>query len=232
MKDFKNKTLLVFGDSIMYGSGNGGVGVGEYLEYNYGFTLKKYCVGGARVGYDDGKSWIVEQVRQAVSNGEKPDLIVFNGFTNDCNMTDGKNCDVQFGSLSDSAPTDIFNVEKTNANFTDCFKSICEAFKKYFPQSKVLFVRPHKMGRRGADVQIKYGECAVRICKEYGFSVADIYADGKLDTFDEAMRDEYTFDSYNWGRGDCTHPNAAGYLKFYMPLIGNAVISLFKGEEK
>ncbi|MDE6613602.1 MAG: hypothetical protein K2K28_03505, partial [Clostridia bacterium] len=112
MKEFENKTLLVLGDSIMYGSGNGGVGVGEFLVNRFGFTLKKYCVGGARVGYDEGKSWIVEQLRQAVNNREKPDLIVFNGFTNDGNMTDGKTCDGPFGCLSESAPTDIFNVEK------------------------------------------------------------------------------------------------------------------------
>ncbi len=29
MKDLSGKKVLVFGDSIMYGSGNGGVGVGE-----------------------------------------------------------------------------------------------------------------------------------------------------------------------------------------------------------
>ena len=32
MKDLSGKKVLVFGDSIMYGSGNGGFGVGEYLE--------------------------------------------------------------------------------------------------------------------------------------------------------------------------------------------------------
>ncbi|MDE6104932.1 MAG: SGNH/GDSL hydrolase family protein [Clostridia bacterium] len=230
MKEFENKKLLILGDSIMYGSGNGGVGVGEYLEKSLGFTIIKYCVGGARVGYHEGKSWIVEQVQQAINNGEKPDLIIFDGFTNDCNMSDGKNCDVPFGSPSNNVPTDIFKIKKSNTNFCGCFKSVCEALKKYFPQAKVIFVRPHKMGRRGAEVQVKYGEYAVKVCKDYGFAVADIYADGKLDTFDEAMRDKYTNDSYGWGKGDCTHPNEKGYLKFYMPLIESAALNLLKGE--
>ena len=90
MCDFSGKTLLVLGDSIMYGSGNGGKGVGEYLGERFGFILKKYCVGGARVGYYEGKNWLVEQVRSAILDGISPDYIIFDGFTNDCNMTDGK----------------------------------------------------------------------------------------------------------------------------------------------
>ena len=57
MSGFGGKNLLLLGDSIMYGSGNGGVGVGEYLSADLGFNLIKYCVGGARVGYREGKSY-------------------------------------------------------------------------------------------------------------------------------------------------------------------------------
>ena len=38
---FKNKTVAIFGDSIMYGSGNNGFGVGEYLEKDLGVRLIK-----------------------------------------------------------------------------------------------------------------------------------------------------------------------------------------------
>lgn len=230
MKNYVDKKLLILGDSLMFGSGNNGFGVGEYLAAHLGFTLSKYCVGGARTGWQEGKSWIVEQTRTAIENGEKPDLIVFDGFTNDCNMHDGKTCDIPFEGENNSAVTDIFDVKKENTNFTDCFKSVAAALKKYFPNAKILFIRPHKMGRRGVEVQIKYGERAVEICKKYKISVADIYSDSGLDTFDETQRDKYTNDSYGWGKGDCTHPNATGYEKFYMPLIEKAVEELFKGE--
>ncbi len=228
MKEFSGKKLLIFGDSIMYGSGNGGYGVGEYLANRFGFSLAKYCVGGARVGRQEGKSWIVEQVRSAIERGEKPHLIVFDGFTNDCNMTDGATCDVPLGGEHNPTVCDVFGVSEVNTNFTDCFESIAASLIKYFKDSKVLFVRSHKMGRRGAEVQKVYGERAVSICKKYNISVADIYNDGGLDTFDEALRDKYTNDSYGWGRGDCTHPNADGYEKFYMPVIEEAVLKLFK----
>lgn len=82
------------------------------------------------------------------------------------------------------------------------------------------------MGRRGEKVQILYGERAVQICKKYGVTVVDLYADSGLDTFLADHRDKYTCDSYNWCRGDCTHPNAEGYERFYMPLIESALKAL------
>lgn len=224
MQAIKGKRLILFGDSIMFGSGNEGFGVGEYLEKDLGLSLAKYCVGGARTGFCDGKSWIVEQVREAVNNHEAADLIVFDGFTNDCYKTDGVNCDVPLGDVTDEA-TDIFSIEKS-ASFSQCFESLACAFAKYFPTAKALFIRPHRMGRREEDLQISYGERAVEICKKYKIAVCDLYRNSGLDTFLPEDRDRYTNDSYGWNRGDCTHPNALGYEKKYMPLIERAVKEL------
>ncbi|MDE6597066.1 MAG: SGNH/GDSL hydrolase family protein [Clostridia bacterium] len=224
MQAYKGKKLLLFGDSVMYGSGNGGFGVGEYLEKDLGLKLAKYCIGGARTGFYEGKNWIVEQLREAVNNNETADIIVFDGFTNDCYKTDGKNCDVPLGEISDKV-FDIFDIGNS-ANFSECFESIVCAFGKYFPTAKVLFVRPHRMGRREEGLQITYGERAVEICKKFNISVCDLYKDSGLDTFLPDDRDKYTNDSYGWGRGDCTHPNALGYEKKYMPLIERAVKEL------
>ena len=154
MNGFKGKTLLLLGDSIMYGAGNGGYGVGEYLVKDLGVKLKKYCVGGARVGFCEGKNWLVEQVRSAVNDGVVPDYVVFDGFTNDCFRTDGVNFDVPLGNTVSVAP-DVFAVEKTD-DFSICFESIVAAFEKYFPAAKALFVRPHKMGRREEEAQKIY----------------------------------------------------------------------------
>ena len=224
MQAIKGKKLLLFGDSIMYGSGNDGYGVGEFLEKDLGLKLSKYCIGGARTGFYIGKNWIVEQVREAVNNTETADIIIFDGFTNDCYKTDGENCDVPLGEIEDKA-IDIFKIEKS-ANFSQCFESIVSAFETYFPAAKVLFIRPHRMGRREESLQILYGERAVDICKKHNITVCDLYKDSGLDTFLSEDRDKYTNDSYGWGRGDCTHPNALGYEKKYMPLIERAVKGL------
>lgn len=227
MCTFKGKKLLVFGDSIINGSGNGGIGVGEYLEQHLGFEMKKYCVGGARVGFCHNKNWMVEQIRDAVKNGETADYIVFNGFTNDCDMGNGKTCDVPLGELTEGFDNfDIFAVQKEGSTFSNCFENIMHAFKKYFPNAKLLFVRPHNMGRRDDYFQRLYGERAVEICKKWGVAVADIYKDSDLNTFLPEHRDKYTADTYGWGIGDCTHPNAAGYLEKYMPIIEEAIKKL------
>ena len=227
MYTFKGKKLLVFGDSIINGSGNGGIGVGEYLEEHLGFEMKKYCVGGARVGFFPNKNWMVEQIRDAVNTGETADYIVFNGFTNDCNMGNGKTCDVPLGELTEGFDNfDIFSVQKEGSTFSNCFENIMHAFKKYFTDAKLLFVRPHNMGRRDDYFQQLYGERAVEICKKWGVAVADIYKDSDLNTFLPEHRDKYTADTYGWGTGDCTHPNAAGYLEKYMPLIEEAIKKL------
>lgn len=39
MKNMKNKKVALFGDSIMFGSGNCGFGVGEYLEKDLGVKI-------------------------------------------------------------------------------------------------------------------------------------------------------------------------------------------------
>ncbi len=218
MGNFSDKRLAVLGDSIMNGSGNHDYGVGEFLRDGYGFTLFKYCVGGARAGYDKGKSWIVEQVKDVIKACAIPDVIIFDGFTNDCNMTDGINCDVPLGSRG--AVKDIFEVTAEDT-FATCFESIASALKKYFEKADIIFVRPHLIGRRDRELQRVYGDMAAEICRDYGIKIADIYNDSGLDTFDADMRDRYTNDSYGWGRGDCTHPNEEGYKRFYLPLILN-----------
>lgn len=220
----KNKTLALFGDSIMYGSGNNGFGVGEYLEKDLGVRLKKYCVGGARVGYNEGKNWLVEQVKSAIEEKISPDYIVFDGFTNDCFRTDGVNFDVPLGEIKSDVP-DVFGI-KTTDDFSTCFESIVCAFEKYFPSAKVFFVRPHKMGRREEEAQRVYGDRAAEICRKHKIAVADVYNKSGLDTFLADDRDKYTADTYGWGKGDCTHPNAAGYEKFYMWLIEKALEEL------
>lgn len=220
MEKFKNKILAVFGDSIIDGAGNNRFGIGEYLKRELGFKLLKYCVGGARTGYCEGKSWIVEQVRKAVFDKIYPDFIVFDGFTNDCCTDEMGACNVPLGEIAEGFDGfDIFKVLKESTTFSYCFENILSAFRTYFPKSEVLFVRPHKMGRRGEEVQKLYGERAVALCKKWGVKVADIYADSDMNTFLKEHRDLYTADTYGWGCGDCTHPNARGYEEKYLKII-------------
>lgn len=218
--DMNGKTVAVFGDSIAFGSGNNGFGVGEYLEKRLGLKPVKYAVGGARVGFREGKNWLIEQVQNAIRDGIAPDYIIFDGLTNDCNISEGAaEPDVPLGEMTEGYEgLDIFKVEKT-FTFSRCFEEIVFAFLKYFPKAKILFFRPHNMGRRNDKLQRLYGERAIEICKKWGVACVDLYSESGLNTFIPEHRDTFTADSYGWGRGDCTHPNALGYELKYIPLI-------------
>jgi hypothetical protein len=221
MKDLQNKTVLILGDSIMYGSGNNGFGVGEYLEKDLDMKCIKYAVGGARVGYREGKNWMVEQVRAIIQDGVEADYILFDGFTNDCNQDHPEDApDIPLGEISKGyAPQDIFEIEKENTTFSGCFESILYALSIHFPQAKMLFIRPHNMGRRDDVLQRQYGERALAILRKWGIAYVDLYSECGMNTFLPTHRDLFTNDSYGWGRGDCTHPNSFGYEQKYMPLI-------------
>lgn len=218
--DYSDKLLAVFGDSIANGSGNNDFGVGEYLCRDMGFKLKKYAVGGARVGFKQGKNWIVEQVRKALEDKIEPDYIVFDGFTNDCNISEGATApDVPLGEISGGyGGFDIYAAGKEDT-FSYCFETVLYTLMTAYPKAKILFFRPHNMGRRDDALQKLYGERAVALCKKWGVAVADLYSESGMNTFLESHRDLFTYDSYGWGRGDCTHPNALGYELKYMPLI-------------
>lgn len=228
MSNLKGKKVLVFGDSIMFGSGNNGFGVGEYLVKDLGVTCKKYAVGGARVGFKEGKSWIPEQVMKAIENREEADYIVFDGFTNDCNISEGATePDVPLGEIPYGYECgDVFSLTKEGSDFSACFQSVIYTFLTRFPQAKLLFVRPHNMGRRDDKLQRKYGKRAISICEKWGVPYVDLYRESGLNTFIPVHRDMFTCDSYGWGKGDCTHPNAAGYELKYMPLIESALLRL------
>lgn len=225
--NYEDKTLVIFGDSIMNGNGNNEYGVGEYLSAQLGFKLKKYTVGGARVGYVCGKSWIVEQVKQIIDDGVQPDYIVFDGFTNDCNIKEGATTpDVPLGDFSVGyTPKALNDISRTD-DFSTCFDAIVFALLNNFPQAKILFVRPHNMGRRDDRLQKLYGERALAICSKWGVPYVDLYSESGLNTFIPSHRDMFTNDSYGWGRGDCTHPNARGYEQKYMPLIISKIETL------
>ncbi len=217
--DFSDKILYVLGDSIAYGSGNNGFGVGEYLSRDMGFKLKKFAVGGARVGFKNGKNWLVEQVR-AVLCENPPDYIVFDGFTNDCNISEGATLpDVPLGVISEGYSGFDINKVTEKDTFSRCFEEILFALLTTFPKAKILFFRPHNMGRRDDFLQRQYGERALDICKKWGVAYVDLYSESGMNTFIAEHRDMFTNDSYGWGRGDCTHPNALGYELKYMPLI-------------
>ncbi len=219
MFTLKGKSVLVLGDSIMAGSGNHEYGPGEYLRDELGATLYKYCIGGARTGYFEGRSWVVDKLKDAIEDGVDPDNILFDGMTNDCYKTDGEHYDVEIGDMPQGFFQYDLNAIKKTDTYSVCLDAIIYTLMSKYPKAKILYIRTHNMGRRTDEGQRMYGERAVSLCKKWGIPYVDLYHESGLNTFIPAHRDLYTADSYNWGIGDSTHPNDLGYRTKYMPLI-------------
>ena len=220
MNNLENKMVLILGDSIMYGAGNNGKGVGEFLEEICHMKFIKRAINAATIAFwNPEKSWIVDQVREVLRENINPDYIVMDGFTNDCCVLDGT-MDTPRTLLGNENPKliDINDINESN-NFSECFISIIQTLRDNYPKAKIVFVRPHNMGRRLDHLQRLYGERAVLLAKKYNLEICDIYNESTLNTFDPIQRKKYTFDRFNDGLGDATHPNELCYREIYMPLI-------------
>jgi hypothetical protein len=101
----------------------------------------------------------------------------------------------------------------------------CKTLLTYFNDKKIIFVRVHNMSSRNKTLQKVYGNKAIKICKKWRIPYVDIYSEGELDTNNPTQRLTYTVYKPELGTGDGTHPNKAGYEKFYVPMILNKIIN-------
>ena len=218
----KGKRALSFGDSIMYGTGNDGEGMGEMTAIKYGMTCTDYAVPGATLGESKDRGHIPDQIRRAHTQKKTADVIFLNGGTNDMNHT-------AFGSL-----TKGFDMEKTSEKeYTGGFERTLWMLGKYWKDAPVIYVRAHNMDLGEDARERKYGERAMEIALKWNISAVDLYNDSDLNTEDPAICNRYTYvnPSSNY-TCDSIHPNAIGYAKFYLPPIADNLDKLFEKETR
>jgi len=203
-----DKLLYTFGDSIMAGDGNNGKGIGDLIATKYNMRFTEFALGGSTVGYNSSRSQnqlIYNQVANAVATNIKPDFILFNGLTNDIsNDTDSTNPRVPLGTVSSG-----YNRVSDVSTFTSAFEQICFDLLTNFPNSIIIYVRPHNMASRDKQRQIDYGERALELCRKWGIPYIDMYS--MFNTCLEPVRSAFL--------SDYTHPNETGYVEKYLPPI-------------
>lgn len=200
------KTVAVFGDSIMYGAGSDSKGAVDILAEKYDMTVAKYCVSGATMGVrTDDPSYTVDeahhiakQVRNAISASVKPDLIVFNGGTNDIG-----------GQIPIGTMSEVYTQPATESYFADGFETVAYLLKKNFVGVPMIYMRAHNMSSRSYTGQIEYGELGNQIAEKWGIRNVDMYI--RMNTQLAEYRTLYL--------ADYTHPNNAGYNKYYVPAL-------------
>lgn len=214
------KRVLSFGDSIMYGAGNGGEGIADMLAEKYGMTVSDYSVSGATMGVSKGRSHIPDQVRKAAAAKEKADIILLNGGTNDMFAT-------ALGQIKDG-----FDREKAGEDdYSGGFEKTMWLLQKTYADVPVVYVRCHNMKLVSAEREERFGERGVEIAAKRNAATVDIYSESGLNTEDPAQSARYTYLDPDKGYvSDAIHPTAIGYAKFYLPLISQTVVQRFSKE--
>lgn len=220
------KTMYDFGDSIVAGHTDKPNRFTKLIaDANY-MTLGSFAKGGASVIRKDGdkeangelavNNYIINQVNAAPA--EEPDIILFNGYTNDIKLDD----------IETMLKTTKAGGGTSENSFDAAFREILDAMKAKWPNAKIVYTTVHKNGGRDWDLQVECRKQAMAICEEYGVTVADIFdytaTDGEvLDTYNNSEQ----FSKYIIG-GSGSHPNKTACLKFYVPLVTETMIGLYE----
>lgn len=230
------KSVYAFGDSIVYGHNTPSQSFMRLLADEYGMNLTMLAKNGATVVTTDSYSkedpeeettdnYIINQIKSAPS--EAPDIIVFDGYTNDAYgdpATDSFNSNgahiniwEHLGEIQGSGATSF-----DTSTFCGGFEKIIYEMRKKWGDTPIVFTTIHKSGGRDWDTQCKLRELSLEICDKWGVDVADIFSDTNLDTRDEGHMSQYIIN------GAGSHPNVSACREFYIPVVSkklNEVLS-------
>lgn len=216
MTKLEGKTLYGFGDSLVRGHWLD-VGMLDDVAEKHGMRYTKYAQNGATV--IPGIAWklkkedwpdIAAQIEGAPK--EQPDFICFDGMTNDISPLVRQH---YFGRIAPG-----FAGGYDTSTFTGAFEQICLRLREKYPESRVIYICPHKMKARDPLCQEIFQARAKEVCEKWSIPYADVYGASGLDTCDEEIRRQFSYDR----PGECTggsgtHLNAEGYARWYAPLI-------------
>lgn len=215
----KGKHILSFGDSIMHGDGNCYVGIAELMAQKYMMSATDYSKGGATFGVVRDREQISIQIQRAVQNGEKADIILINGGTNDMRK-------VKVGSISD----DFDFRENGREFFSNGMEFAFGLIKEYYENVPFVYIRAHDMQFSLERNELHYGAVALSICDKWDVPVADVFNDSEFDGHNEQIKSKYTVHTTKCKNGDSIHPNRIGYYKYYIPLTVECVTESMKTE--
>lgn len=217
LRILKGKTILSFGDSIMYGDGNSGVGLAELMSQRYGTKTIDYSKGGSTFGVASGREQISDQILRSLQNNDTADIILLNGGTNDMRK-------VKCGEISE----DFHYEEHGRKYFCSGMEYALGLIKENFENVPLVYIRAHNMTFSLERNELHYGKTALDICEKWEVAVADVFSDTDFNTHNEDMKYDYTFHSKVQAYGDSVHPNRMGYYKYYVPITVEKIKGFFE----
>lgn len=208
----RGKKIVYDGDSICESrtsgtSANGG-GYAKLIADHTKSTYVNQAVGGARLCVNSDRHSVVNNLGNLPMDG---DLYCFEGGINDfwgntpigeCSLTD------YTGAVDDAticgALETIFRYALTN-----------------FVGKPVCFIITHKIqntaytANSNGDTFKDYRDAMIQVCQKYSIPYYDAFSESGLNGWNEAQKNAFT------SSADGTHPNEAGYRRYYVPQLLN-----------
>lgn len=219
-KTYSGKLIYSFGDSIMAGDGNDGVGYAKLIADKYGMTSKNFSKGGATFGYFEDRSQICEQIKKSFEEKEKPDIILINGGINDARYEKSGSVNISnFDYKANGNKTFVAGMEYAIGELLDNYKD-----------SIMVYNTTHKTNTIGEKKEKEYADTSLVICDKWEFPVVNLYYESGFDPENKEDVDKYTSYEEDLDGGDTVHPISSGYMKFYLPLIMDKMDSEYKSK--
>lgn len=218
-------SVYAFGDSILYGHNRPQTSMPRLMAGRYGWKLSMFARNGATVL--PGENQILRQIDAAPNDA--PDLIVFDGYTNDAYGSKendpfnkaGEKPDVtaRYGVIQGYRAA-VFDQN----TFCGAFEALIDAMKQKWPESRIVYLTIHKSGARDFAIQCRLHDLTVEMCGQWGVAVANVFSDTELDTRRAGDMHDFMID------GSGSHPNEECCMKFYIPTLTTKLISMFERE--
>ncbi len=207
---YKNKTGVVFGDSIMAGWGwEEGTGIIQPLKEKYtDATWINKAESGANMAVTSSPAH-TPIVNQITTYTGAADAIIFDGGVND------KNNGISIGSI-----TAGYDATYDTSTFCGALERSLQYIMDRYPLAVKLYIIPHSFGKDNSFLDSIY-EKAIEICKKWNMPHLDMRTYSQI-AMTSANKDKYTYNP-NSKKGDGVHPNEIWYRTFYSPVVDQAL---------
>lgn len=210
---YDNKTIVMFGDSIVAGWGwEDGKGITEPLKEKYpaGNWINQ-AISGANMAEKSGAAHqsILSTVKSYTGTA---DYILLEGGTNDVNSS------VPVGTIAVG-----YDASYNESSFCGALESALQIINDKYPLARKLFLVPHSFAKDNSYVDAIHDK-AIEICGKWNMPVLDMRKMSQI-ALTSANKAKYTRNP-NTGSGDGVHPTETWYRAFYSPIVDRFMRSL------
>lgn len=218
--------FLGFGDSVAAGAKSKKVTYVDMVAHLTGSTV---LASFAHAG--DNLADIRKQVERAKSKGYKPDVVFLEGGLNDMCAKNEESGGTEFFTIETFEtkgigmgrfnPYDYTIPTGKGKTLTEQVEYIMYSVKKNYRNAIPVWVITHRTAKRDAALQEKIYNRIIECARKWNVVVVDIFHHGALNGMLYDLHPGMT-DGTKGGAGG-THPTTAGYQRFYVPMIMDAL---------